>query len=126
VLPQRVQQAAETAIGCVIIYLALCLLARRQRGGLRLLLADKDQSARHVATIMKRAYDARSKLAHGATLKPLKLPDGTPATLAEYVEIVGGYMRTALRMLIEAAAEGEPSPLDDWDAFTFGRLSRET
>jgi high-affinity nickel permease len=34
-LPQRAQQAAETAIGFVIVYLALRLLFRWQRGGLR-------------------------------------------------------------------------------------------
>jgi high-affinity nickel permease len=34
-LPQRVQQAAETAIGCVIVYLALRLLVRWRRGELR-------------------------------------------------------------------------------------------
>src|SRR4051812_37531538 len=87
-----------------------------------LLLANKDESAQDIATIMKRAYDARSKLAHGATLKALKLPGDTPATLVEYVAIVSGYMRTALRTLIETAAGGKASPLDDWDAFTFGRL----
>jgi high-affinity nickel permease len=36
VLPQRVQQAAETAIGFVIVYLALRLLARWRSGELRL------------------------------------------------------------------------------------------
>jgi hypothetical protein len=91
-----------------------------------LLLADKDQSARHIATVMKRAYDARSKLAHGTTLKPLRLPDETPATLAEYVAIVSGYMRTAVRTLVEAKAEGRKSPLDNWDDFTFDRLKRKT
>ena len=35
VLPQRVQQAAETAIGFVIVYLALRLLLRWRRGELR-------------------------------------------------------------------------------------------
>jgi hypothetical protein len=35
VLPQRVQQAAETAIGFVIVYLALRLLLRWRRGQLR-------------------------------------------------------------------------------------------
>jgi high-affinity nickel permease len=34
-LPQRVQQAAETAIGIVIVYLALRLLVRWRRGELR-------------------------------------------------------------------------------------------
>jgi len=34
-LPQRVQQAAETAIGVVIVYLALRLLVRWRRGELR-------------------------------------------------------------------------------------------
>jgi hypothetical protein len=89
-----------------------------------LLLGDGEHSAQDVATLMRRAYDARSRLAHGARLKPLKLPDGSPATLPEYVEIVGDYMRQALRQLIEAAAESRPSPVDDWDSFTFDRLSR--
>jgi cytochrome c biogenesis protein CcdA len=35
VLPQRVQQAAETAIGVVIVYLALRLIVRWRRGELR-------------------------------------------------------------------------------------------
>jgi hypothetical protein len=34
-LPQRVQQAAETAVGFIIVYLALRLLVRWRRGGLR-------------------------------------------------------------------------------------------
>jgi high-affinity nickel permease len=34
-LPQRVRQAAETAIGCVIVYLALRLLVRWRRGDSR-------------------------------------------------------------------------------------------
>jgi hypothetical protein len=89
-----------------------------------LLLNDANRPARYIATVMRRAYDARSKLAHGAKLKPLKLPDDTPATLAEYVEIVSGYMRDALRQLIEAKATHTPSPVDDWDAFTYQRLSK--
>jgi cytochrome c biogenesis protein CcdA len=35
VLPQRVQQGAETAIGCVVVYLAVRLLVRWRRGELR-------------------------------------------------------------------------------------------
>jgi high-affinity nickel permease len=45
-LPQRVQQAAETAIGFVMVYLALRLLARWRRGELRFHAHPRAHSAR--------------------------------------------------------------------------------
>ena len=71
---------------------------------------------------MKRAYSARSNLAHGEEAPDLKLPDGSPATLDDYVEIAADYMRKSLRWLISRAAASESSPISDWDEFTFSRL----
>ena len=46
VLPQRVQQAAETAIGVVIVYVALRLLVRWRRGELRVSAHPQAHGAR--------------------------------------------------------------------------------
>jgi hypothetical protein len=89
------------------------------------LLGDETTNARDVATVMKRAYNARSKLAHGSVAPALRLPDGADATLEEYVALVGEYMRRALGVLVAQLAVGGPSPLDQggWDQLTFDRLS---
>jgi hypothetical protein len=71
---------------------------------------------------MKTAYGARSTLAHGGELKPLKWADGTPAKLDEYADRVGGYLRLTVQRLIRAAANGDKLVTDDWDAFVLDRL----
>jgi hypothetical protein len=53
----------------------------------------------------------------------MKWPDGSGASLDGYVNVVSGYMREALKGLIASVAAGDPSPLDDWDRFTFDRFS---
>lgn len=89
------------------------------------LLGDDTTDARHVATVMKRAYNARSKLAHGGEAPVLRLPDGSSATLEEYVALADDYMRRTLRLLVAQVAAGTPSPFDKggWDRITFDRLS---
>lgn len=89
-----------------------------------ILLEDTDHAARDIATEMRRAYDARSKLAHGGSIDALKLkrPTGEPATLPDYVGIAGDHLRNALRRVIRAVAETGCSPMDDWDGFVFDRL----
>lgn len=88
-----------------------------------LLLEDATHRARDIAIVMRRAYQARDQLAHGEEVPRMALPDGAETTLEAYVDKVAGYMRRALRHVIGLVAEGNPSPIDDWDAFTFERLS---
>ena len=61
---------------------------------------------------MKRAYHARSKIAHGAAPPSLKFADGQPASLDDYVELVARYMRATLKILLEAAAKNEALPME--------------
>jgi hypothetical protein len=44
---------------------------------------------------MKRAYNARSRVAHGGRVPTLTFANGEPATLEEYVALVASYMRTS-------------------------------
>jgi Apea-like HEPN len=71
---------------------------------------------------MKRAYNARSKLAHGGETGPMKWADGSPATLADYVERVSRYMRLAVQRLARSAANREALATSDWDIFVLKRL----
>jgi hypothetical protein len=88
-----------------------------------LLLEDATRPAHDVATVMKRAYSARSDLAHGGVVPKMRLPDGSEVPMEKYVGIVSDYLRDSLQRLIASVAAGEPSPLDDWNRFTFDRLS---
>ena len=91
-----------------------------------LLLEDATRPACDVATIMRLAYNARSAVAHGGSAPRMKWPDGSEATLDEYVSVVSDYMRDALKGLIASVAAGERSPLDGdygWYRFTFDRFS---
>jgi len=90
-----------------------------------LFLQTRDESAREIAFVMKRAYNARSKLAHGGEIPALRWRDGTDATLAEYVERVSQHLRDALCRLIRATAAGDPVPSKDWDDFTFASLDAQ-
>jgi hypothetical protein len=72
---------------------------------------------------MKRAYDARSKLAHGGEVGSLKFADNTPASLDDYVGLVSGYMRDALKMFVKAAARSEPLQFACWDDVVLARLT---
>jgi hypothetical protein len=72
---------------------------------------------------MKRAYNARSTVAHGGAVGELAFADGGPATLDEYVTLVGAYMRATLKKLLDIAAAGDPLPMKRWDELTLARLS---
>jgi Apea-like HEPN len=74
---------------------------------------------------MKRAYDARSKVAHGSAVPELKFANGEPASLDDYVELVSAYMRTALKSLIMAAAKKERLPIGKWDDLVLDRIGPE-
>jgi hypothetical protein len=94
-----------------------------------LLIAPAVQSSgsqwqeRYIAMLMKRAYNARSRLAHGGVVDDVKMPDGTMVPLAAYVATVADYIRVALSQLIACVAVGGTCPLDDWDAFTYARFT---
>ncbi len=83
--------------------------------------AEMGLSRREVFSHMKRAYDARSVLAHGGVLADLKLADGTHVALGEFVRVTTDHLRTALRKGVRLASESaEARPLVDWDNLTLG------
>jgi hypothetical protein len=84
-------------------------------------LADSGNDPHEVFRHLKRAYGARSKLAHGGEAPKLKFADGTEATLAEYSQLVAGYLREVLRQFVAAAAKGN-SAVGDWDELVLARL----
>jgi hypothetical protein len=45
----------------------------------------------------------------------LKFANDAPATLDDYVTVVSGYMREALKLLVGRAAKREPLPMENWD-----------
>jgi hypothetical protein len=67
---------------------------------------------------MKRAYDARSSIVHGAggigndLLKSLK---DTPISMKEFVQVTWNLVRIAIKKRIEIAAAKSNSGVD-WDA----------
>jgi hypothetical protein len=71
---------------------------------------------------MKRAYLARSKVAHGGAVPELKFANGDPATVEDYVRLVAGYMRYTLTTLLQAAKDGEELPMRKWDELLLAAL----
>lgn len=99
------------------------------RGEMRYRLAHRaalfvdspDYSRRQIFQQMRRAYDARSSVAHGAgspDQKTLRSPGGTPLTLDEFRQVTEDIIRQALRRAI-AVAKPDGALSVDWDALIF-------
>jgi hypothetical protein len=68
---------------------------------------------------LRRGYDVRSAVAHGAapTTAHLKSPTDEALMLAEFVDGIEELVRLAVRKAVEAVGAGKPWP-PDWDALT--------
>lgn len=82
---------------------------------------DMGLSRRDVFSHMSRAYNARSILAHGGSLRDLKLADGTHVPLDEFVRVTTDHLRVALRKAVRLAnGPPEDQPFDKWDDLILG------
>lgn len=80
-------------------------------------LARPGCDATAVFTTMKQGYAARSEIAHGATSK---IP---PESLRDLCETLSGYLREALRKMVDAADRGAAfADQAAWNDFIVGRL----
>jgi len=76
---------------------------------------------REVFAFMQRAYDARSAIVHGVgTPKPrnLKGPKGETLNLHDFTELIGAFMREALRKAVFSTNQQGQLAID-WDALIF-------
>jgi hypothetical protein len=87
------------------------------------LLADSSRdglSRRQVFELLKSAYDARSKIAHGGSADPKTLKvQGSRVSLSELVATTRRVLASGCRAALVKAASDEGWP-PDWDALTFG------
>ncbi len=81
-------------------------------------LAESPEDRESVFRHMKRAYDARSKIAHGGEIKSVRNADGSDVPLAEHAQVTREYLRRALQKLIDVAPSS--GPLVSWDALVLG------
>jgi hypothetical protein len=69
---------------------------------------------------MREAYKLRSKVVHGGNPGQLRLEDGRPVSLEEFVETTKVYLRLALRKIIDLALQSQSSAeLVKWDESIF-------
>jgi hypothetical protein len=121
-------RAEDQLIDLVIAAEAIFLAGEQQESAHKLalraalLLGGSAGTPAEVFRTMKRAYNARSKVAHGGEVPDLKFANGDPATLDDYVLLVEGYLRQTLKALIDQAAKGEPLPMRSWDDVMLARL----
>jgi len=86
-----------------------------------LFIDSLEYSRRDIFRHVRRAYDARSAIVHGAgTVDPklLKSPVGAAVSLHEFTELTGALIRQALRKTIRVATPGANWEID-WDALLF-------
>jgi hypothetical protein len=83
-------------------------------------LADSPEERETVFRHMKKAYDARSKIAHGGEIKTVRSADGTEMPIEEHAQITQEYLRRALHKLIDLAPSS--GPLVAWDALVLGYM----
>jgi hypothetical protein len=71
------------------------------------------------------AYAARSLIVHGKPLGKLKLPDGRPVELREFLTVTVDYLRSALQKAIGLASENPTArPLVNWDDLILGGATK--
>jgi hypothetical protein len=89
-----------------------------------LFLAIKGEAQKSVFRWMRAAYDLRSTVAHGGEPKPDELPkypDGSAATLEQFVWQIQEYVRLAIIKAIHLAVQpNTPYALVNWDELVFG------
>jgi Apea-like HEPN len=96
----------------------------RERGEMRYRLAVRAagyvQSAnynrRQVYDLLREAYDVRSTVVHGGTIKHSKLPDKTDASLGEFVLAVEEVMRAGIK---KALVDPDVEKPGFWDGLLF-------
>jgi hypothetical protein len=73
-----------------------------------------------VASFVRIAYDARSKIVHGGALalKDLKAIDRSQVSASEFAELVRDVARACIRTAVERIAARQPFP-PDWDDLLF-------
>jgi hypothetical protein len=84
------------------------------------LFIDENQlTPREIQRQLRRGYDVRSAVSHGAAPSNdhLRSATGEPVTLDEFVEEIEELVRQAVRKAIQAVGAGEGWP-PDWDALT--------
>jgi len=93
-----------------------------ERAGL--FIGGSDMAAcKKIFLFMRDAYDIRSKIVHGRTLKKIRLPekaDGSKMELFEFVMTLQAYMRVAIHKAIDLARQPQaPKSLVLWDELIF-------
>lgn len=82
------------------------------------LLGSNPASRREVFGQMRRAYRARSKIAHGGEMAQVKLEDGTEVDLHTFAKSVHQLMREAIRAVLDSVQPN--GPMVDWESLIFG------
>jgi len=85
-----------------------------------LLLGETVAERKQIFAFMRRAYDARSGLAHGGSAgeKNLRAVDGKPVSAAEFASALEDVIRRALQLAVQRLAGREGFP-PDWEDLMF-------
>jgi hypothetical protein len=78
-------------------------------------------SERDVFRVMRRAYDARSKVVHGSSPSDVRLPDNASATLPVFIDVVEELVRLGIRKaLAMKETVNQLNQSDYWDSLILG------
>jgi hypothetical protein len=83
------------------------------------LLGTNTSERRTIYKHMRRAYEARSRIAHGGEVAEVKVGDGSKVDLLSFTKMTHGYIRDAIHTLIRQVPE--KGPMVDWEGLVMGR-----